>query len=444
MRLCTQVEFSYQFIQIRAMVPIIHFSQAEEKVVLFSGGADSTALVQMMHEQDVDFLAVHFNHHLRASESDGDAAWCRNFCAERKIEFVSVELYVRENMQKGETDESAARRMRLEYLQESYSDKAIYLAHHADDVDETFLMRMLRGAGASGLSSLREERDLGGLKLIRPLLGWDRSDLHAYLAKRQLTWREDSTNDDADYCLRNKIRHEVLPQLKELGTGLRSTQKLLAQAADYLESEAQRHLEEMGFTREMFLNIHGALKQRVMRLWFEQNGNYTIPSSNAVERLEQEWEILPERAATVPLGQGVFVTLWSDGKITFGKEGGEQWSTVSWNWLENPSISVGGFIFSIQSLEHELGFEVFSKKNIPKELMIQANFPGAKLIPFGKKSPRKISDLISSAAISVSERKTWPLISVGEEIIWVPGVKRAEFGREVESEETLRLAYARL
>jgi tRNA(Ile)-lysidine synthase len=426
------------------MVPIVQFNQAEDKVVLFSGGADSTALMQMMHEQGIDFMALHFNHHLRAEESNADEAWCQNFCAERKIEFVSVNLYVREDMQRGETEESAARRMRLEYLQEHYIEKALYLAHHADDVDETFLMRMMRGAGASGLSSLREERDLGGLKLIRPLLDWDRSDLHEYLIERQLSWREDATNADADYCLRNKIRHEVLPQLKELGTGLRSTQKLLAQAADFLESEARRHLDESGFTREMFLTIHGALKQRVLRLWFEQNGNYSIPSSNAVERLEQEWQDLPERAATVPLGHGVFVTLWSDSTITFGKEVQDQWQSTSWTWLEKPTISIGEFIFSTGPLSDELGAEVFAKKDFPKELLIQPNFPGAKLIPFGKKSPRKVSDFISMASIPASERKAWPLVTKGEEIIWIPGVKRAEFGRTLNDEETIRLAYARL
>ena len=419
-------------------------SKDHKSLILFSGGADSTALLEMMYQQGVGFTALHFNHHLRSEESDADEQWCRDFCEQREIDFLSVDLYVREAMQSDETEESAARRMRLDYLRLHYLDYYIYLAHHADDVDETFVMRVLRGAGASGLCSLRKERDLGGLTLIRPLLDWNRKDLHKYLKEKSLSWREDSSNQDASYCLRNRIRLEVLPQLKELGTGLRNTQKLLAQAADYLESEAQRHFDEKGFTREMFLNLHAALKQRVLRLWFEDNGDYSVPSSAAVERLESEWSKLPERAAEIPLGQDVYVTLWADGKATFGKENYLRWLPVSWCLQDQKVISVGGFVFSIEPLKNSLGSETFKYKSLVGELLIQPYTQGSRLVPFGRKSPKKISDLLSSENIEISKRSHWPLLSIGEQVIWVPGVRRAEFGRTSEGDKSVTIYYAKL
>ena len=111
----------------------------------------------------------------------------------------------------------AARRTRLAFFARMTRElglDAIATGHHADDVAETFIMRMARGAGPEGLAGLKPVSHVDGITFIRPLLGLRDADLRTYLRRRGLTWREDSTNADTS-ILRNKVRHVILPFLRE-------------------------------------------------------------------------------------------------------------------------------------------------------------------------------------------------------------------------------------
>src|SRR5439155_26340639 len=114
---------------------------------------------------------------------------------------------------KGAPTENAARQARLNFFEAVASRTGIHklaLAHTADDQAETFLLRLLRGAGVTGLVGISEQRQLGSLCILRPLLKVRRDEVVEYLKSRQLTWRKDASNADRQF-LRNRIRHELLP-----------------------------------------------------------------------------------------------------------------------------------------------------------------------------------------------------------------------------------------
>lgn len=180
----------------------------------FSGGADSTALLDMLRDRRV--TALHVHHGLRGAEADRDAAFCRDFCRERGIPFCLLPVDVPANRQKGESVETAARRLRYAALSDWMRQHGVPLlvtAHHADDQTETMLLHLTRGAGARGLAGIPACRPLGdGLYVARPLLTVPKTDILAYVKRRGLPYVTDSTNA-ADDCRRNRLRHTVLPAL---------------------------------------------------------------------------------------------------------------------------------------------------------------------------------------------------------------------------------------
>ena len=194
-----------------------------------SGGADSMALLWAMYllkdKLGIRLEAAHFNHHLRGEESDRDAAFVKDFCNARQIPVHMGEGSV----QAGEKGlEAAARNARYAFLQ-SLSGK-IATAHTADDNAETLLIHLIRGTGFKGLGGIVPVRE----NIIRPMLTVTRQEVLAFLAKENISYVTDSSNE-TDEFLRNRIRHHVMPLLKQENPSL--SQNLSATALRLRQDE---------------------------------------------------------------------------------------------------------------------------------------------------------------------------------------------------------------
>lgn len=183
-----------------------------------SGGADSTALLVLMDELAAAHgfrpVVLHVDHGLRKTSGE-DAVYVRKLAEERGLLCLTLFANVRRWKRKGESLEMAARRMRLDFFEKRTAElglDAIATGHQADDVAETFILRLKRASGAEGLSGLKPVSRVGGITFIRPLLGVRHADLCAFLRRRGIAWREDETNADVSIP-RNKVRHEILPYL---------------------------------------------------------------------------------------------------------------------------------------------------------------------------------------------------------------------------------------
>ena len=209
------------------------FSAGDRVIAAVSGGADSMALLWCLHslreELGVTVAAAHFNHGLRGEEADADEAFVRSFCEAHEIEFFSgradVAAFAKDS---GMTLEEAAREKRYEFLLSLPCDR-LATAHNADDNAETVLLHLLRGSGLRGLCGIPPVRG----KIVRPLLSVSREEIVRFLKDEGIPWREDRTNA-ADDCLRNRLRHHVMPLLYGEAPELR--QKLLRQG-DLLRGE---------------------------------------------------------------------------------------------------------------------------------------------------------------------------------------------------------------
>jgi tRNA(Ile)-lysidine synthase len=229
--------------------------------VAISGGADSVALLLTLHAANstardslgIGLSAVHINHHLRGEESDADQQFVEDLCISLDIPLhlhhADIPARIAQTRAGGnpETIEEAARNARYGFfttlLASGHAD-AILTAHTLDDQAETVLMKLLRGAWTEGLSAIHPVIPLPKGKILRPFLETRRADIEAFLKSINQPWREDSTNADTAFT-RNKIRHELLPQLRAYNPNLDQALANLAELAREEESRWQTELTRL-------------------------------------------------------------------------------------------------------------------------------------------------------------------------------------------------------
>jgi len=197
-----------------------------------SGGRDSIALLHWLHERGHQKLIVcHLNHQLRGRSSDADARFVEKLAAKCDVDLEMGSSNIRETAAKQKMSiETAARDARYKFFAKIAKRRrchTIFLAHHADDLVETFLINLFRGSGATGLGAIRQvsKRRVEGVDLttVRPFLGVWRSEIDRYVSKHRLKFREDASNKNLA-PLRNRIRRRIIPYLeKNLGRNIRQS-----------------------------------------------------------------------------------------------------------------------------------------------------------------------------------------------------------------------------
>ena len=188
-------------------------------LICVSGGADSMCLLEVMrhisYECGFTIAVAHYNHGLRGEESNRDETFVMDICEEHGIPFYSGRGNVADfAKRRGLSIEEAARDMRYDFFYKT-ADKLgaerIATAHTMDDNAETMILNLTRGAGANGMSGIPPVRDM----VVRPLLRVSRDEIMDFIAEREILHVEDSTND-MDVYTRNKVRHAIIPLLKEI------------------------------------------------------------------------------------------------------------------------------------------------------------------------------------------------------------------------------------
>ena len=242
--------------------------QKGDKIVCaVSGGADSMALLWALYllkeEWDLDISAAHFNHHLRGAESDRDEAFVREFC-----DGYGIPLHVGSgHIVPGKKGlEAAARDARYAFLR-TLPGK-IATAHTADDNAETLLMHLVRGTGLKGLGGIMPQNG----NVIRPMLSITRQEIEDFLAEYAVDYITDSSNNGDDF-LRNRLRHHVMPLLKEENPRL--SQNLSAMALRLRQDEealAQQAAFEGAPQVEILRNLPPAVRARALEKFLKDSG----------------------------------------------------------------------------------------------------------------------------------------------------------------------------
>lgn len=226
-----------------------------------SGGLDSMVLADLCIKSGLDIALAHCNFKLRNEESDGDEDFIKAFAQTNNLEvyITHFETETVATTQK-QSIQMAARQLRygwFETLKNQNGFEYILTAHHADDNLETMLINLSRGTGLDGLTGIPE---LNG-SIVRPLLEFDREDIHDFATYHKLSWREDSSNNSTKY-VRNNLRHTIIPLLKEMNPSFiesfQNTQNHLKDTQSILEDymlEVEDKVVESIDENQMIYNV---------------------------------------------------------------------------------------------------------------------------------------------------------------------------------------------
>jgi tRNA(Ile)-lysidine synthase len=414
--------------------------------VAVSGGADSVALLRLVlelrKEIGVVLSVVHFNHKLRGAESEEDERFVGRLAQEHKLELRceigQVAAYAEEKRLSMET---AAREMRYEYFRRLLLEgrlNRIATGHTLDDQAETVLLKIVRGAGTRGLAGVYPRLSVLGSRLstsiIRPLLGIRRKDLEAYLRGRGQCWREDRSNRDLRHT-RNRVRHGILPRLERyLNPGVREALAETAEIAraeeEYWQKEVAQVLPllwaEGALKMSVLADLPLALQRRVVRAASESLGLRL--DFHHVEEILALTQTEAAKAAELP---GGWVVSRKQSELSFERQSGTP-SNPNYEYC----LSVPG---AVEVAETESRFEavlvsgnaakgynpedLLDRLSLAGELKVRNWRPGDRFWPAHTKVPKKIKELLQDIHVTGPERKLWPVVVSGTEVIWVRGLQ---------------------
>ena len=428
-------------------------------LVAVSGGPDSVALLHVLNdlreELGIQLEIAHVEHGIRGEEAREDLRFVAKMAERLGLPFHLKEVSIAEIRSaagKGNL-EQLARDERYGFFAEVARQRKIdkvATAHTADDQAETVLMRFLRGSGMRGLSGMSARRSLESrnhdVSLIRPLLGVSKAAVLEFLTRKQIDYRIDRTNRDTQ-LLRNWIRFDLLPQLTErvdlqLGSRLVHDAELMRDEDEFLESLARQELQRIralnGINRQLFLTLSKAMQRRVLRLWIEEarghlrgidfahveefvkfiadgrpQGRVGIPGG---WELLKEYEILrlPKHSRSKkPVCYGYPMPIGTELNIP------EAAMTIRSEPMAPPLLS----------LPQDLMQAVFDAAALPASVIVRNFRHGDRFKPLGMTGHKKVKDLFIEKKVPLSMRAVWPLLSTGEEILWIPGYGRSEVGR---------------
>ncbi len=439
-----------------------------------SGGADSLALMFGLHHLGFNLIIAHLDHSLRAG-SPQEASFVAKIAKALALPFVQDRVDVRQVAEKaGETLEEAARNLRYQFLMEQarrHGAQAVGVAHHADDQVETVLMHFLRGAALSGLSGMAYRRVIPSydpnIPIVRPLLGVWRSEIEDYLAELDVTPCIDESNADTTY-FRNRLRHVLIPTLETYNPQFRL---VLLRMADVLGEEDAflNHLTEAAWARCLvskaedrvvlqaseFKLLRKALQRRVLRFSISLlRPDLRDVGYDAIER-GLNFVKSPSESKEIDLVARLNLALVEDFLIV------KTWSAELPRWdvplLPNEefeaqldcgeSISLGGeWTLHAKLLESRLeGALNLVRKMDPNEAWLDFDRLQLPLTLRGRKAgdtwqplgmgghSQKISDFLINEKIPEHLRDIWPLVTSGDAIAWVVGLRPSERFKITES-----------
>ena len=415
------------------------FSAPATVVVGVSGGADSMALLHVLHtwrDGDLRVIAVHIHHGLRGAEADRDEAFVREYCVEHGIDYVCERVDVRAiSSQLGVGEEEAGRRVRYEVFERIRADRnadVIATAHNADDTAETMLMHILRGCGVGGLCGVPEKRGY----VVRPLLCCTREEIEAYCAENDIPYVTDSTNAELTYT-RNRVRHQLLPLMQKMNPSVNAALERLRTSAArdeaFFNTLAANALtdacfDDGSFSREVFLRQEKPVRVRMWKAVLLQNGCATYTETH-VDALESA---LAANRGTVYLPDDYSICVSADRVKCFAKK--EQTAFF------NVSVETLPFRFVFDGREHILrcmsGEEITNLQNVHKKFFnyavdcdkIQGNLTvrrrqdGDKFHPAGRKVGKTLKALFQEMRIPTYERNKVLMLCDEQGIVWVSGI----------------------
>ncbi len=440
--------------------------QGDHVIVAISGGPDSVALAAVLLELqrsfDLRLTLAHLHHGLRPTEADEDLEFVRALAETWEVPLeVGYARLLRRRKKTGSLEETARERRYafLERVRKKHGARRIALGHQANDVAETLLINLLRGSVLTGLSGIPPEQGT----LIRPLIHCSRDQVLEYLENKNLVFRIDSSNADLRF-LRNRIRHQLMPQLSQYNPAIASTLLRTAQSFHELDrflndlarvtltsmAKSKRSVIEISIPkfkalpqalrtlviREAIREQKGDLRRisqkhliavDTMALGPKPNVSLSLPGGLKAERSYQKLSLSEKHGAKSTKPSSVPLKIPGKASVLFPGMGP---ATINASTLFNPQrkiLTSGGKKKSAE-LKDILQDRValLDQDLLPGNLCLRTFQPGDRIQPLGMRGHRKVKDIFMEMRIPTDLRSAFPVLASGKNLVWIPGFRIAE------------------
>jgi len=399
------------------------FLKDKKLLIAISGGVDSVVLTHLFSELNFDISLAHCNFQLREKESDLDEEFVELLAQKTSNQIFTIKFNTEQFALKNKlSTQITARELRYNWFQEiieKHNFDYVLTAHHADDNLETFLINLTRGSGLEGFTGIPK---ING-DIVRPLLAFSREEILAYAKTNTIVWREDASNATTKY-IRNKIRHKILPVLKEINPNLletfAKTLENLQESKQIIEDRIATISSEVIETKNGIIKINidiinqlsnpkAYLYQLLKEYNFtEWNDVYNLLSAQSGKQVyskthrlvkDREYLLLSERDFSIAL------------KITF---------EIQESQLEITKPIYLIFEDVLQKSEQNKQTIYVDKDLLKYPLIIRKRQNGDYLYPLGMQGKKKLSKYFKDEKFSLIEKEnTWLLCNAENEIIWV-------------------------
>ena len=390
------------------------FNLQDKILVALSGGADSVALLRVLQSLGYTCECAHCNFHLRGLESDRDEDFVRQLCEKQGIPLhvthFDTSAYAKENHI---SIEMAARELRyewFEHIRKEIGASVIAVAHHRDDSVETFLLNLMRGAGINGLKGIPIKNG----RIVRPLLSVSREDILDYLQAIHQDFVTDSTNLEDEY-MRNKIRLNILPAMKEVNPSIMET------------------IQETSFRFSEISNIYQQDRTEAIahKVASTSPDLFRISLADVLEDLAPLsllHEILFPKGFNASQIQDIYRSLSSS-------QSGKRFFSTEWEVLRDreyicikkktPTQSIPDIM--MEEVERTPSFVIPRDKHIACLDADKINHPltirkwerGDKFVPLGMNGKKNVSDYLTNKKYSLFEKENQYVVCCGEDIVWL-------------------------
>ena len=431
-------------------------------VVGVSGGPDSLCLLSLLNslkdKYELRLIVVHINHSLR-KEADFEENYVKEIATKLNLNFFSkkVDINMLSKERKCSTEE-VARNVRYEFFREvleKTNSNKIAVAHNKNDNAETVLMNIIRGSGNTGVSGIDNKNN----DIIRPLICIGRDEIEKYCEEKSLTTMIDKTNFETVYT-RNKVRNLVIPMLKEINPdiieSLNRFSEIVRDEEEFIEEYVKEiynkivihNEDELYIEKNEFLELKVGLKRRILRMAiYEFNKRLKDVSfktvNNAIDEIEHS-----QNGNIIKIVPGVKIFAQYS-KLKFIKEKIEiedyiyelnipgrvylkeinKWITVEVKNAEDVGIT-----------EKNPNIHFFDIAKTGKKLYVRNRKNGDYFYPTGMEGKKKLKDFFSD--LKLEKRDEIPIVTNGEEIIWVVGLRSSKnFLKDKSTKEVIIINY---
>ena len=412
-------------------------SENDSVIAAVSGGADSVCMLYLLLQAGVKPVVIHVHHMIRGGEADRDAQFVSALSARLGLKCEVVYKDVPSlAASEGLSLEQAARELRYEALFQSaqrLNIKKIAVAHNLNDQAETMLLRLIRGSGLAGLGGMLPVRADG---IIRPLLGFTRSEIEGYCAEKDISYIQDSTNASEEYS-RNYVRARVIPVMEQLNPALCQTlansARLMARDEEYLSLRAKKEYKRLAgpFKKGVALQagelakLDKAIAARVVRLAVEETCGLKDITAGQIESVLDLINAGTGKWVSLKRGAGAQK---SYGQIIFA-EREEQTEDFAFPF-EFGIFRAGSITITVSAAEKFEGRtaaeEYFDLSKVPQDAVIRNRRPGDVIFPLGAPGVKKLKDYFIDKKVPRWRRERLVLLASGQEILAVVGMTVSE------------------